>query len=756
MKRTETTMKRIVALTTLFSFFLVGFVVAQAPAVPTVPRSIGFAGMNVQLDEDARAVVQTDVKALMGNKKFWEAKLDRCLLFFPIVEGILIDEDVPVDFKYLAVQESNLQPDAVSASNAVGFWQFKKETALDYGLRVDDQIDERKNITSSTRAAAKYLKKSNTQFNNWVASLYSYYLGAGGISKTIPAEWGYAREIKLDGKSDRYILRFLAHKIAIESAIERYQSPNQFVLLEYPQAGGRSLEGIAKEFAVDETNLRAQNRWLTANDIPSDRAYSLLLPVTNDQYETVRSRLSVFKKPNQRDNFTQKDIGFPVLVRAEGYSNDLLLYEINGLPGIMAGGNDNVESLARKARVSFSSFLRYNDMSERGPVVPGEVYYLAKKNKRAVVPFHTVREGESLWKVSQIYGVRLKFLVRYNRIDNRNTRLQTGRVLWLTKKRPRSKPVEIIEAPQDEWKPGMDKSQPRPAVQEPVRTEQTAGANTTTNKVPQNASERKVYTPKMADTPATTTSTPAQNQPQTTTDSKGGGVEFTDLGTSVEPKPSKQPSSSNSTTKPNRRAPSFNPGDDDRVVIINDESTTSSSKPKPSNTKNTTPASSSTTPITKPTTNDTPQKQTTVTTPPKQDKVATKPTTEEPAPTTPKNTTPATSTTGKAIVHVVGAGQTFYSISKMYDVTVNDILYWNNLPQDAKLLSGQKLNIRPVGNTLDQQPKAVEFITHTVAQGETMFSISQKYGVKVDQIKEWNELPDTGVKIGQQIKIKKQ
>ncbi|HAK76355.1 MAG TPA: hypothetical protein DCM71_05490, partial [Runella sp.] len=70
MKRTETTMKRIVALTTLFSFFLVGFVVAQAPAVPTVPRSVGFAGMNVQLDEDARAVVQADVKALLGNKKY--------------------------------------------------------------------------------------------------------------------------------------------------------------------------------------------------------------------------------------------------------------------------------------------------------------------------------------------------------------------------------------------------------------------------------------------------------------------------------------------------------------------------------------------------------------------------------------------------------------------------------------------------------------------------------------------------------------
>ena len=158
-------MKRILTLTTFISFISISAQLGQAPAVPNVPRSVGFAGMNIQLDEDARAVVQSDVKALLTNKKFWEAKLDRCLLFFPIVEGVLIDEDVPIDFKYLAVQESNLQPDAVSASNAVGFWQFKKETAVDYGLRVDDQVDERKNITSSTRAAAKYLKKSNLQFS---------------------------------------------------------------------------------------------------------------------------------------------------------------------------------------------------------------------------------------------------------------------------------------------------------------------------------------------------------------------------------------------------------------------------------------------------------------------------------------------------------------------------------------------------------------------------------------------------------------
>jgi membrane-bound lytic murein transglycosylase D len=708
------------------SFFSISVMWAQAPAVPNIPRSVGFAGMNVQLDDDARAVIQTDVKALLANKKYWEAKLDRCLLFFPIIEGILIDEDVPVDFKYLAVQESNLQPDAVSASNAVGFWQFKKETAVDYGLRVDDQVDERKNITSSTRAAAKYLKKSNLQFNNWIASLYSYYLGAGGISKTIPAEWGYAREIKLDGKADRYILRFLAHKIAIESAIERYQSPNQIVLLEYPQASGRTLEGIAKEYGIDEVAIRTQNRWISGNEIPADKEYALVLPVTNAQYETVRTRLAAFKKPNQRDNFAQKDIGFPVLVRAEGYSSNLLLYEINGLPGIMAGGTDNIETLSKKARVSFSSFLRYNDMSERLPIVPGEVYYLAKKNKRAVVPYHTVREGENLWKISQIYGVRLKFLVRYNRIDNRNQRLQTGRVLWLTKKRPRKTPIEVIEVPKEEWVPGSGKSQPRPAAQETARN--GAAPTSSNNKTPQKTSEKKVYTPKMADTPPADTKT-----------AEGvGGVEITDAGTPAETA-TKQPA------KPNKRAPSFNPNDDDKVVIINDESTA-----KPKNTK---PSNKQPVAETKQPTNTTKQPSTTDNKPTQSETTTKTQTTPAKNPTT----TPAPPASGsKQVVHVVEAGQTFYSISKMYDVTVNDILFWNNLPQDAKLLSGQKLNIRPVGNTIEQQPKAEEFIDHTVAQGETMFSISQKYGVKVDQIKEWNELPDTGVKIGQQLKIKKQ
>lgn len=129
--------------------------VSQATAVLgqtvyRVPRTVTFGGVQVSLDEEARQTVQKDVNMLVSSRRALDIKLDRMVQYLPIVEGILVEEDVPADFKYLVVQESSLMPDAVSTSNAVGFWQFKKETAGDFGLRVDTDVDERKSIHAST------------------------------------------------------------------------------------------------------------------------------------------------------------------------------------------------------------------------------------------------------------------------------------------------------------------------------------------------------------------------------------------------------------------------------------------------------------------------------------------------------------------------------------------------------------------------------------------------------------------------------
>ena len=536
----------------LLLFFLIQWGAFAQTSSTVVPERITFADIAVALDPDARRMVQQDVNALMANQQYWVAKLDRVVLYFPLIESILIKEGVPTDFKYLAVQESSLTPDAVSTSMAVGYWQFKKETAALNGLRVDDEVDERKSITASTRAAATYLKKSNAQFNNWVASLYSYYLGATGITKLIPPDWAYAREVALDGRTDRYILRFFAHKIAIENALKSHQANNRFALIEYPNGGGKTMRTIAEELGVEEFELRKYNRWVLGDAVPTDKAYVMAIPVANTQINDVRQKMgSTASIASGNPELTQSDVGFPVLRRVTATvksKNDPVLYEINGLPGIQAQAGDNMSSLARKAKISLSSFMRYNDMDESDPVIVNDIYYLAKKRKKALVPFHTVRDAETARSISQRYGLRLRKLLRFNRLE-RSQQLVSGRVMWLRERRPANRSVEIITAPTP---PVYDPTPAPPARQDVVTNGSTDRYATSAGRpvggsdnIPRNASERKLYQPKLV----------------------GGGVTPND-GSTAPATPAAPPTTTTNSVSPSRPAPSNNAEGSQRVVIV--------------------------------------------------------------------------------------------------------------------------------------------------------------------------------------------
>jgi len=142
--------------------------------IPQVPAELEFADLIVRINPQARREIQLDVDAQYRNPNYLKVKQERVNLYMPLIEEILRENGAPEDLKYLVIQESSLIADAVSTSNAVGFWQFKQGTAEEVFLRVDNQIDERKNIVSSTRGAALYLKKHNNTFDNWMCALVSY------------------------------------------------------------------------------------------------------------------------------------------------------------------------------------------------------------------------------------------------------------------------------------------------------------------------------------------------------------------------------------------------------------------------------------------------------------------------------------------------------------------------------------------------------------------------------------------------------
>ena len=204
----------------LFFVLFVTAVVTVKAQPPQVPHKMQFAGMTLTIREDARREIQKDVNALTQSPRHHNIKVERAKTYFPIIEKVFEQERVPDDFKYLVLQESALIADAVSVSNAVGFWQFKDFTAVEMGLRVDKEIDERMNIVSSSRAAARYIKKNNLYFNNWIAALQAYQMGAGGAMKALPKSISGAREMDITSGTYWYVKKYLAHKIAFEDVVK--------------------------------------------------------------------------------------------------------------------------------------------------------------------------------------------------------------------------------------------------------------------------------------------------------------------------------------------------------------------------------------------------------------------------------------------------------------------------------------------------------------------------------------------------------
>lgn len=747
---------------------------ASAQNYPEVPAQLPFGGINVKFDQSARSIMASDIKVLMINQKYWEEKLERALLYFPIIESVFIDEEIPMDFKYLAAQESSLIPDAVSSSNAVGFWQFKEDTAKELGLRVDRHVDERKNISASTRAAAQYLKRSNTHFNNWVSSLYSYYQGINGAKEKIPANWANAYDINVTGKTDRYVLRFFAYKVAFEAGLDRYQSKNPVTLVEATAGKGRSFEEISSELKVNSSDLRTYNIWLKGNKIPTDKSYYITVPVASSRVTNVKESLAIVESDNAlASKYEYDDIGFPVLKKAPnqpaGY-NTHVRYEINGLKGILARAGDYPNSLAKAAGLSASRFRKYNDLDVNMPIVPGEVYYLEQKNKKAAVEYHTVRPGETMQSISHIYGIRLKELMKYNRILSKGYYLEAGRELWLTKRRPASVKVKINEVPKSKENQKPVETEP---AQEPIAESRgvesvttTPGSSTETvaprtetvpvrtdGSIPKNASERRRYTPKLADKkdePAVAPTTP----PATTQTERAPAAAATKEEAGDTEKPAE-----NVVSRPNSRI----------VIVTEDE------RPKPYVSRRGGSAASPSgkedvKPVYSPAPSANAQKP-----PVETNNSAATPARQEPADDPVVESEPAAETA--PLYYTVLKGDTYYSVSRKYQISITELLELNNLKISDNLHVGKKLLVRKASGGEERvsattagaapatasnaapvkpaatKPAAPQSATHTVKKGETLFSISQKYKTSVQELTRLNGLKSSGLKVGQKLKV---
>lgn len=623
----------------LLSLFFAAALYTATAQVPQVPHKMQFADMTLTIRDDARREIQKDVNALTQSPKHFNIKVERARTYFPLIEKVFHEEGVPEDLKYLVLQESALIADAVSVSNAVGFWQFKDFTAIEMGLRVDKEIDERLNIVSSSRAAARYFKKNNVFFDNWIYALQAYQMGAGGVMRSVKESQSGKRHMEITADTYWYVKKYLAHKVAFEEAVK---GAGQIQVLTYETQNRKSLADLAKEVTVDETELRSYNKWTKSGNIPNDRTYAVLIPVNGNGKEiTLPASTASARVPEVTKRDGQEKITPAAAARKDEKR------KINGILSIQAEEGDNPTKLAARANTDLSMFLKWNDISISTRTEPGRYYLLGRKRARADQAYHKVSSGETLWDISQKYGLQLKKLKRYNRVES-DRELKPGMVLWLSSTKPKNADKAVAEAGVVE----VDKSDTFAWDVDPAGT-QAAVSDTPP---PVKAPEPIVVVVDTVQTVANTVQTRQEPSDSSQTLQQPEGLSVT-VGDTVQ-----QP-----------------PIEPIEVVV--------------------------------------PEKK------------------------------------GE---HVVQAGETLYAIARQYNVGVMDLVSWNELNLQEGIRPGQVLRLSerqtPAESTAPVESK-LHAIEHEVKATDTLYSVARKYNVTIKELMEWNNKKDFTLSVGEKLKV---
>lgn len=256
---------------------------------PTVPEQVSFDGKTIDLRRyDRRERMDREMMSFTYMHSTTMLLIKRANRYFPIIEPILKANGIPDDFKYLMVIESNLDNIARSPAGAAGLWQFMPATAREFGLEVNDNVDERYHIEKATVAACKYFKQAFAKYGDWMAVSASYNAGQGRITSQLSQQLAsHAMDLWLVEETSRYMFRLLAVKEVFNDPPrygfllkkEHLYPPIPYTEIEVTTPID-NLDDYAKQQGITYAQLRDANPWLRAHSLKnkSGKKYVLQIP----------------------------------------------------------------------------------------------------------------------------------------------------------------------------------------------------------------------------------------------------------------------------------------------------------------------------------------------------------------------------------------------------------------------------------------------------------------------------------------------
>jgi membrane-bound lytic murein transglycosylase D len=253
-----------------------------------LPETAVFAGETVPLEK--WDIAEKFDRELLVNS-YWHSNtllaIKRSSRWFPVIEPILKDQGIPDDFKYLAMVESNFTH-VSSPAGAVGFWQFLPETATQFGLEVNDEVDERYHVEKSTVAACKYFKDAYNKFGSWTMVAASYNMGMQGLKNQVDRQKQSSYyDLLLNEETSRYVFRILSMKEIVNHA-DQYgfviRPADNYVSFDYSTVTVNTaipdFATFAAEHNITYKDLKLYNPWLRQASLKNKlgKTYEIKIP----------------------------------------------------------------------------------------------------------------------------------------------------------------------------------------------------------------------------------------------------------------------------------------------------------------------------------------------------------------------------------------------------------------------------------------------------------------------------------------------